>query len=130
MPTVHAIEARLHVADVARSVAFYRSTLGFEIGTLWPEDSPQLAILSRDRVRLQLGSNTGTPGSAQHSGCTLWLDVDELSELYARVRERVGVEWGPDVYFYGRREFAFRDPDGHVIILSEVTHDPPTCDKA
>ena len=73
-----------------------------------PEDSPQLAILSRDRVRLQLGSNTGTPGSAQHSGCTLWIDVDEISDFYFRVREKVGVEWGPAVYFYGHREFAFR----------------------
>jgi catechol 2,3-dioxygenase-like lactoylglutathione lyase family enzyme len=130
MPTIHAIEARLHVADVARSVAFYRSILGFAIETLWPEESPQLAILSRDRVRLQLGSHTGTPGAAQHSGCTLWLDVEALSDLYASVSEKVGVEWGPEVYFYGRREFAFRDPDGHLIIVSEVTHDPPTCDQA
>jgi len=25
---------------------------------------------------------------------------------------------GPEVSFYGRREFAFRDPDGYVIIIS------------
>ena len=37
-------------------------------------------------------------------------------------------EWGPEVYFYHRREFAFRDPDGHWVILSEVTDDPPTCE--
>jgi len=39
---------------------------------------------------------------------------------------RVTIEWGPEVYFYQRREFAFRDPDGHLIIISEETDDPVT----
>ena len=54
MPSIKAIEARLDVADVARSAGFYAVMLGFDIGTLSPEDSPQFAILSRDGLRLQL----------------------------------------------------------------------------
>jgi len=42
------------------------------------------------------------------------------------LKGRVTVEWGPEVYFYQRREFAFRDPDGHLIIISEETDDPVT----
>jgi len=30
------------------------------------------------------------------------------------------------VYAYGRREFAIRDPDGNLVILSEATDDPVT----
>ena len=37
------------------------------------------------------------------------------------------IEWGPEVYWYGRREFAVRDPDGYLLIFSERTSDPPTC---
>jgi hypothetical protein len=42
-------------------------------------------------------------------------------------RDHATVEWGPEVYSYGRRELGFRDPDGSWVILSEVTSDPPTC---
>jgi hypothetical protein len=38
----------------------------------------------------------------------------------------VTIEWGPEVYFYHRREFAFHDPDGHLIVISEETDDPVT----
>ena len=58
----------------------------------------------------------------------LWLDVEEVEEWHAQIGKDVHIEWGPEVYWYGRREFGFRDPDRHWIILSEVTHDPPTCD--
>jgi catechol 2,3-dioxygenase-like lactoylglutathione lyase family enzyme len=66
-----------------------------------PRESPPFAILRRDGLRLQLGR--------RENGA------------------RAAIEWGPEVYAYHRREFAFRDPDGHVVILSEVTDDPPTC---
>ena len=37
-------------------------------------------------------------------------------------------EWGSEVYFHVRREFAFRDPDGYLIICTnnKLTDDPPT----
>ncbi len=127
MPSIKSIEVRLHVADISRSAEFYVTTLGFEVGTLWPDDSPRFAILSRDGVRLQLACNEGVAGPAQRSSCTLWLDVAEIGELYSSIREKVSVEWGPEVFFYGRREFAFKDPDGHLICLSEFTDDPTTC---
>ena len=38
------------------------------------------------------------------------------------------VEWGPEVYAYGRREFAVRDPTGAMLIFSEETDDPATCE--
>ena len=89
---------------------------------------PQFAILSRDGLRLQLGRSASDPRSAQRAPCTLWLDVAAIGGLYAALQEKVRIEWGPEVYFYHRREFAFRDPDGHWVILSEVTDDPSTCE--
>jgi hypothetical protein len=124
MPSIRAIEARLAVANVTGSAAFYADMLGFAIQTLWPDDSPQFAILSRDGLRLQLSRREGT--SVPHPACTLWLDVAGVCDLYSTLQDKVSIEWGPDVYFYRRREFAFRDPDGHLVILSELTDDPPT----
>jgi hypothetical protein len=38
--------------------------------------------------------------------------VENVQGLYNRLQGKVAVEWGPEVYFYGRRKFAVRDPDG------------------
>jgi hypothetical protein len=130
MASIKAIEARLDVANVARSAVFYADMLDFDIGTLWPDDSPRFAILRRDGLRLQLSMRESTPVPVSHPACTLWLDVAGVRELYSTLEGRVSIEWGPDVYFYRRREFAFKDPDGHLVILSEVTDDPPTCEEA
>lgn len=126
MTTIKAIEARLPVADVRASATFYSGLLGLEVGTLWPEDRPEFAILSRDGLRLQLGlSKRSDIGS-----CTLCFDVSDSISLHSQVKDKVKIDWGPEVYFYRRREFAFRDPDGHTIIVSEVTSDPVTCSEA
>lgn len=126
MTTIKAIEARLPVTDVRASAAFYSQVLGFDVGTLWPEDSPEFAILSRDGLRLQLGlSDLPAVGS-----CTLCFDVTDASAMHSKLKDKVKIDWGPEVYFYHRREFAFRDPDGHTIIVSEVTSDPVTCEEA
>jgi catechol 2,3-dioxygenase-like lactoylglutathione lyase family enzyme len=123
MATIKAIEARLPVTDVKRSAAFYSDVLGLDVGTLWPDDLPEFAILSRDGLRLQLGlSESSGVGS-----CTLCFDVWDATALHSRIKEKVEIEWGPEVYFYHRRQFAFRDPDGHTVIVSEVTTDPVTC---
>lgn len=126
MTTVKAIEVRLAVADVRASAAFYSEVLGFDVGTLWPDDLPEFAILSRDGLRLQLGlSEPSGIGS-----CTLCFDVSDAMSMHSTIKNKVNIDWGPEVYSYHRREFAFRDPDGHTIIVSEVTSDPVTCEQA
>lgn len=127
MSTLKAIETRLGVADVKRSATFYQDVLGFSIGTLWPQATPEFAIVHRDGLRLQLGLRDTPASGASRESSTLCLDVSSALELHASIAPRVEIEWGPEVYFYHRREFAFRDPDGHMIIVSEVTDDPVTC---
>ena len=125
MTTIKAIETRLPVVDVTRSAAFYSDAFGLQVGTLWPGDRPEFAILSRDGLRLQLGMSN----ESGIRSCTLCFDVTDANALYAKLKEKVAIEWGPEVYFYHRREFAFRDPDGHTVIVSEVTSDPVTCEE-
>jgi catechol 2,3-dioxygenase-like lactoylglutathione lyase family enzyme len=123
--TIKAIETRLPVTDVRASATFYSDVLGLDIDTLWPGESPEFAILSRDGIRLQLGlSERSSIGS-----CTLCFDVEDAMSLHRRIKNKVKIDWGPEVYFYHRREFAFRDPDGHAVIVSEVTSDPVTCQE-
>lgn len=125
MTMIKAIEARLPVRDVRASAEFYSGLLGLEVGTLWPEDCPEFAILSRDGLRLQLGLSE----RSEIGSFTLCFDVSDAMSLHSEIKDKVEIDWGPEVYFYHRREFAFRDPDGHTIIISEVTSDPITCSQ-
>ena len=125
MPRLLSISPRLHTADFARSVAFYRDVLGFIVDATFPDEAPQFALLSRDGVGLQIGGPAGIKTDAERSTMTLYLDVDDARAMHAALKDKVSVEWGPQVYFYQRREFAVRDPDGHLIIVSEETDDPP-----
>jgi catechol 2,3-dioxygenase-like lactoylglutathione lyase family enzyme len=117
---------RLPVADLDRSIDFYAGLLGFRIGSLWPEEAPAFAILHRDDVCVQFYVADAAASEATGSG-TLSFDVEDANGLHAALCGRVAIEWGPEVYWYGRREFAIRDPDSYRLIFSEETDEPPTC---
>lgn len=123
-----AIEARLHVHDLSKALQFYVQVLGFRVTSVFPDTTaPVFAMLARDQVYLQLGGAGGTRTQGSPSTCTLWLDVTAAQALCEELRAKTAIEWGPEVFFYGRREFAVRDPDGNVLVFSEETSDPPTC---
>ena len=112
---LHAIEPRLPVADLARSRAFYAEVLGFHAPDLEPGEDPNFTIVRRDAVAVQL-----VKADAHHPAApfTVWIRVDDAGAEHARLAGRARVEWGPEVYEYGCREFAILDPDGHRIIFS------------
>jgi catechol 2,3-dioxygenase-like lactoylglutathione lyase family enzyme len=121
------ITPRLPVADLQRTIAFYTQTLEFQVGVLWPEDEPTFCILDRDRVSVGFfvpdgEHRTGTPG-----GGDLYIDVQDVRALHSVLKDKTEIAWGPEVYTYGRREFAVKDPDGYWVIFTERTNDPPTC---
>jgi catechol 2,3-dioxygenase-like lactoylglutathione lyase family enzyme len=117
------VAPRLPVADLDRTINFYSKMLGFECGALWPEHSPTFAIMDRDRINVQF--DLAKPGMTL-GNATLSFDVDDALGFIKQLDGRIPIEWGPEVYWYGRREFAIRDPDGYLIIISEETGDPPT----
>ena len=126
MARFNSLEPRIHVADFPRSLAFYTGVLGFKVLALFPEDTPSFALVARDGVGLQIGGTDGRKDPNTPSNCTLYFDVRDAIKVYDQLKDRVKVEWGPEVFFYHRREFAFRDPDGHLVIISEETDDPMT----
>ena len=120
------VEPRLHVHDLTRAIAFYRDMLGFRVTTVFPETTPVFAMLTRDNVCLQLGGPGGRRDAGERSTCTLYLHVHDVRDLHRKLAASIPIEWGPEVFFYGRREFAVRDVDGNLLVLSEETTDPPT----
>ena len=125
-PQLTGVIPRLPVADLGRTVRFYTGVLGFQISLMWPEKDPTFAVLDRDAVSLGFFTPDAHRGPVTIGTADLYLGADDVRGLHAAIRNRVTVEWGPEVYFYGRREFAVRDPDGYLLIFTEPTDDPPT----
>jgi len=118
------VSPRLPVADLGRTLAFYRDWLGFEAGEPWPKDKPAFVLMTRDAVTLQFY----VPDPPEPCGhATLSIDVEDARAVHAAVKDHVTIDWGPEVYWYGRREFSFRDPDGYAVLISEETTDASTC---
>lgn len=120
MPCVRAVPV-LQVADVARSLAWYRDVLGFQADP-FPDATPySFAILTRDRAELMLqcGEDLGPrptgPGWAVYLRC----DGGKLLDLAATVAQRSPLLRGPERMFYGQVEFEVADPDGHRLCLAE-----------
>jgi len=126
MPRFAHVVPRLPTRDLARTVDFYTTFLGFHVENLWPKQAPTFVILDRDGLSVQFY----VPESAEHSAtgeAVLSFEVDNALAMHRFLDGRLTVEWGPEVYWYGRREFAVRDANGYLIIFSEPTNDAPTC---
>ncbi len=132
MTKVRSVSPRFPVADLKAAIAFYRDVLGFTVGATWPDDAPKFALFAHGEATLQFfvpDSEAGLPShtAAPNDRPMISLDVSDARALHAQLLQQgVSIEWGPQVYWYGRREFAIRDPNGYLVILSEETGDPVT----
>jgi catechol 2,3-dioxygenase-like lactoylglutathione lyase family enzyme len=117
----------LIVRDIAASTAFYRDVLGFSVKQTVPDAAPFVFVwLERDDVPVFL--NTVAAAAAEYPDAasraaggtaTLFFIVSEVDALHAQVAPRATVIVPLKTQFYGMREFAVLDPDGHIITFAE-----------
>ncbi len=117
----------LIVADVARSVAWYRDLLGFQVITTVPEAAPYVfAILQSGAVEVFL--NAPEPAMTEYPAfkdrpiggtLTLFIEVADIAGAYASLKDRVTVVMPFEKKWYGVTEFAFTDPDGYIITFAQ-----------
>lgn len=125
MPVLAHLTPRLPVGSLSRTIAFYQDRLAFEIDVAWPEDRPTFAILRRDETTVGFFEpGEHQPGPIGYA--ELYIEVAGARDLHAALSRALTIEWGPEVYSYGRLEFAIRDPDGYLIIFTEPTDQLPT----
>jgi catechol 2,3-dioxygenase-like lactoylglutathione lyase family enzyme len=118
----------LVVADVARSVAFYTGVLG---ATLFREYGGDSAVLSFQGAWLLLVTGGGpTPGKPtvtfappadpDRVSHQLTMRVPDCMAAYETLRARGAEFLAPPVDRGGEVRAFFRDPDGHLLEISEV----------
>jgi len=115
------------VADVDRSIAFYRSVLGFELlSDARPSGSPRVSLAFGD-VSLELfeapaALESYVPEATTFGRPKLALTVEDLDQAVAAL-EAHGVEvWGPRFETPASSLVWIRDPDGMPIQLHAFTN--------
>jgi uncharacterized glyoxalase superfamily protein PhnB len=116
----------LRVADVARSIEWYRALLGF-VGDPFPANPPyEFAILRRGRAELMLrrGSSPTRPNPRQYDwDVYVRCDESRFRDVYSALCEQGVVTRRLERMFYGLAEFEVTDPDGYVLCLSQELED-------
>lgn len=121
------VTPNLVVNDVARSTAFYRDVLGFTITMKVPDAEPFVFVgLERDGVPVFLNDKRAAVedhpemASIPFGGtCTMFFVMTGIDEFHAAVAPKANVVMALKNQFYGMREFAITDPDGHLITFAE-----------
>lgn len=130
------VTPNLLVRDVARSTAFYRDVLGFTMGETVPDKAPFVFVwMKRDEVSVFLNDIKAAehdypPAANMPQGGTaaLFFIVTDVDGYHATVAPKATVIMPLKTQFYGMREFAVTDPDGHIITFAERVEagDQPT----
>lgn len=112
----------IEVADLARSIYFYRDVLGFGIG----QTGEHMEAVSGP-ARIQLiapGRGDGHIGSA-----VLFFQTEDVTAMRTAIRRRGGISSTlEDVNWIKMRMFEVRDPDGHRLWFGQ-SFDQPVAPK-
>ena len=118
----------LVVRDVAGSIDFYKSVLGFQPAITVPEQAPYVfGSVINGAVEIFFNDQKAVaedypPLGAKPIGgaLTLFIEVEGIEEILAKVKaSKAKVVMPLKTQFYGMREFAFEDPEGWIITIAE-----------
>ena len=121
------ITPNLLVRDVKKSTEFYRDVLGFTMGQTVPDQEPFVFVwMKRDDVSVFLNDITAAahdyPEAAKlppGGTAALFFIISGVDEYHGQVAPKTKVIMPLKTQFYGMREFAVADPDGHIITFAE-----------
>ena len=122
--STHVGRVVLQISNLDRSLAFYQDVLGFSVKQTVPEAPPFVFIwLEHDGVPVFLNdpkaADFDVSGQPFGGSATLYFVVTNVDALHARVSAHVSLLMPLKNQFYGMREFAIEDPDGHVLTFAE-----------
>jgi catechol 2,3-dioxygenase-like lactoylglutathione lyase family enzyme len=112
------------VADPARSVAFYRDVLGFDV-----HEQADTLEATYGPARIRFGTEDYAPNDREESrprgSAMLFFETDDVAAMHAAIRARGGNPSAMEkVNWIKMRMFALRDPDGHTLWFGQ-SYDRP-----
>jgi uncharacterized glyoxalase superfamily protein PhnB len=124
-PQITGTAPYLRVADIGRAVDYWTRVLGFAVERVWGEP-PCFAMPKRDGYIVMLAQpEPGCPPwparPADDESWDVYIWVRDAEALFAEFTARGAIVAYPPTIrdFYEMKEFAVRDPDGHIIAFGQ-----------
>jgi catechol 2,3-dioxygenase-like lactoylglutathione lyase family enzyme len=118
----------LVVADVARSIVFYRDVLGFTLTRTVPDEGP-FVFASLESGPVEIFLNAMDAAAAEYPAfkdrpiggtLTQFITVTGIRQMHDALAGRVTTVMPLEKKWYGVTEFAISDPDGYLITFAEI----------
>lgn len=119
----------LSVADLARSLVFYRDVLGFNVRDgQRPGANAEGAevVYGPARIEIQVGEGAidSTFDHRPRGAAMLFFQTDDIAGMHAAIRARGGMPSAIEkVNWIKMRMFEIRDPDGHTLWFGQSYHE-------
>lgn len=125
--TFKKLTPNLIIGDVNATVDFYRDILGFTLVASVPESGAfNFAIVHNGAVELmfQTGASVveelpAMEGKLAGTGVALYIEVDDVRALHAKLHDRIPLLAELHATFYGATEFSITDPNGYIVTFAE-----------
>ena len=111
----------LESADLRQTLRFYTETLGFTCQSAWPDpEKPEWICLRSGAIELMFCARNQHRWEFKATDQplltgSLYFRTNEVDALWARLKNRVAVEYPLENFAYGMREFAIRDCNGYLL---------------
>jgi uncharacterized glyoxalase superfamily protein PhnB len=120
---LRAVTPAFTVADLRRSIAWYRDVMGFVVGEPWMQDGEMRGVeLLAGAARFYLGQDDWAKGRDRTKGegfrlhCATAQSVDQIA---ANIKKSGGkLDSEPATMPWGPRVFAITDPDGFKLSIT------------
>jgi uncharacterized glyoxalase superfamily protein PhnB len=113
---VQGVSIALSTEDVARSVKFYVEQLGFTC-TLQSGSFARVRLGAADIMLAQPNAHLAWQGPRLTG--SIYLDVDNVDELWESLRTRARVVYPIETMAYGVREFGLVDDNGYQLLFAQ-----------
>lgn len=127
------ITLNLAVNDIASTIKYYQENFDFELQMLVDESKTIFdteikkelnyiwAMIHKDNISIMLQSveslkeDVGVFFDNIGASLTLYIDVENVDELYLKIKDKVIIYKEIDTTWYGQREFYIKDINGYIL---------------
>jgi uncharacterized glyoxalase superfamily protein PhnB len=110
----------LATENLAQTIEFYTEHLGFQVGGKYPEEDPCWASLCSGAAEIAFNlPNAHLPFEKPLVTGSIYLTVENVDELWEKLKERVEIVYPLENFDYGMREFGIKDCNGYILNLGQ-----------
>ena len=131
-----AITLNLAVKDIKETIKYYQENFNFKVQMLVDESKTIFdtqikeelnyvwAMIQKDNISIMLQSveslkeDVGVFFDKIGASLTLYIDVENVDELYLKIKDKVNIYKEITTTWYGQKEFYIKDINGYILGFS------------